>query len=46
MTSNEGVKAQGGHRADLNTSELAAGTYFISINAGGSVSTQKFSVAH
>jgi hypothetical protein len=46
MTSNEGVKAQGAHRADLNTSELSAGTYFISINAGGAVSTQKFSVAH
>lgn len=46
MTSNEGVKAQGVHRTELNTSELSAGTYFISINAGGAVSTQKFAVAH
>ena len=46
MTSNEGVKAQGAHRTELNTSELSAGTYFISINAGGAVTTEKFCVAH
>jgi hypothetical protein len=45
-TLNEGVKAQGAHRVDLNTANLSAGTYFISINAGGAVSTQKFSIAH
>jgi hypothetical protein len=46
MTINEGTQQTGAHRVELNTSELAAGTYFINIVAGDATATSKMNVMH
>lgn len=44
MSINEGNKQQGEYRVNLNTTELAAGTYFININANDAKATSKLVV--
>lgn len=46
LTLNEGTQQAGGHRAYLNTGELAAGTYFVNIVAGNATATSKMVVFH
>lgn len=46
MTINEGTKQTGAHRVELNTSELASGTYFLNIVAGDATATSKMVVMH
>jgi hypothetical protein len=46
MTINEGNMQAGNHRVQLNTADLAAGTYFIHVTAGAANATSKLVVMH
>ena len=44
MELNEGVKAAGNHKMELNASQLTAGIYYYTVNAGGYSVTKKMIV--
>lgn len=46
MTINEGNMQTGNHRVEMNTTNLAAGTYFVNIVAGNATATSKLVVMH
>lgn len=46
LTQREGRRGAGNHRIQVDTQSLSEGAYFYTLNAGGSVLTQRMTVVH